>query len=59
MRCPVCGEKTRVLETRESKRQIIRRRRACKSCGFRFSTFGMQILGVMERLDGHAEEARV
>lgn len=40
MRCPECScEDDKVLETRPSKdRAMIRRRRECTSCGFRFST---------------------
>ena len=41
MRCPYCGEKqTEVVETRDSEDlETIRRRRACLSCGKRFTTY--------------------
>lgn len=40
MRCPACGhEETRVVDSRESEEgDSIRRRRACDSCGERFTT---------------------
>lgn len=41
MRCPFCGSKEdRVLDSRESQEgDTIRRRRECKGCGRRFTTF--------------------
>ena len=41
MKCPYCGEKqTEVVETRDSEDlETIRRRRACVSCGKRFTTY--------------------
>ena len=41
MRCPFCGfEDTQVKDSRPSQDQsAIRRRRACSSCGSRFTTF--------------------
>ncbi len=39
MRCPRCGAtKSRVIETRESE-TATRRRRQCKACGLRFTTY--------------------
>ena len=39
MRCPSCGDEvTRVIDTRVSGEQEIRRRRECEECGFRFTT---------------------
>jgi transcriptional repressor NrdR len=40
MQCPKCGAKdTRVIDSRVSNSGLaIRRRRACQSCGYRFST---------------------
>ncbi len=40
MICPKCGsDKTRVTDTKTSNRgEIVRRRRACPDCGFRFNT---------------------
>ena len=46
MRCPFCGfEDTQVKDSRPSQDQsAIRRRRACSSCGSRFTTFeGVQL----------------
>ncbi|RUM58224.1 MAG: transcriptional regulator NrdR [Persephonella sp.] len=41
MKCPNCGSfKDRVLDTRQSKDgTVIRRRRECLECGFRFTTY--------------------
>lgn len=41
MKCPYCGEtQTEVVETRDSEDlETIRRRRACQSCGKRFTTY--------------------
>lgn len=41
MKCPVCGCKTSVVETRRHDEYgyIYRRRRGCDSCGNRFNTF--------------------
>ena len=40
MHCPSCGERTHVIETRETDGgAAIRRRRGCGSCGARFTTF--------------------
>ena len=41
MKCPYCPEtETKVIDSRESKDgEIIRRRRACDSCGKRFTTY--------------------
>ena len=37
--CPKCGdEHVQVLETSASATVIVRRRRECKQCGYRFST---------------------
>ena len=40
MRCPVCNrQETKVIDSRlASNRMSVRRRRACQSCGYRFST---------------------
>lgn len=37
MTCPICGEKTKVLESKADV-DSIERRRECLSCGYRFST---------------------
>ena len=41
MKCPNCGSlKDKVLDTRQSKDgTVIRRRRECMECGFRFTTY--------------------
>lgn len=40
MKCPYCEEETtKVLETRESEKNITRRRRECSECGERFTTY--------------------
>ncbi len=39
MHCPICQQKTRVVDSRlQEKENITRRRRECESCSFRFST---------------------
>lgn len=38
MKCPACGEKTRVIDTRHSSNNKVRRRRECTKCQHRFST---------------------
>jgi transcriptional repressor NrdR len=39
MDCPRCNRPTRVLESRRSEGNSVRRRRACAACGHRFTTF--------------------
>jgi transcriptional repressor NrdR len=40
MNCPACGAETQVLETRSTEGgAAVRRRRACKECGRRFTSF--------------------
>ena len=41
MRCPKCGaDDTRVIDSRmQDKANAIKRRRECRSCGYRFTTF--------------------
>lgn len=41
MRCPKCGaDDTRVIDSRmQDKTNAIKRRRECRSCGYRFTTF--------------------
>lgn len=43
MKCPYCGAESRVVESRHTEEDEIRRRRECLSCGRRFNT--------MERLE--------
>lgn len=50
MRCPICSHKeTRVIDSRlSSDSAVIRRRRECEKCSFRFSTIEeMEILDLM------------
>jgi transcriptional repressor NrdR len=58
MRCPYCGKfKTRVIDTR-SAGEGIRRRRECKDCGRRFTTYERvaPIRLVVVKADGRREE---
>lgn len=48
MTCPKCNGRTRVLETRESPHGT-RRRRECRSCGRRFTTFEAVVARVFEQ----------
>lgn len=41
MTCPICGEKTKVLESKTDV-DSIERRRECTSCGYRFTTFEIE-----------------
>jgi transcriptional repressor NrdR len=58
MRCPFCGEsETKVVDTTEV-RKGVRRRRECKTCGERFTTYERPIAGtpVLIKQDGNREE---
>jgi hypothetical protein len=46
MTCPECQAKTKVLETRHSPHGT-RRRRACRACEHRFTTFELPVLGLL------------
>lgn len=37
MKCPICGSKTTVTETRDGG-VAVKRRRKCMKCGFRYKT---------------------
>lgn len=39
MRCPYCGAESKVIESRHTEEDSIRRRRECISCAKRFNTF--------------------
>lgn len=39
MKCPFCGAESKVLESRHTEDDSIRRRRECMACGKRFNTF--------------------
>ena len=57
MKCPYCGKKSKVVDTR-SAGEGIRRRRECKACGQRFTTYErvapMQLMVV--KADGRRED---
>jgi hypothetical protein len=38
MPCPECGGRTDVYDSRLNTQKLIRRRRECRACGFRFAT---------------------
>jgi transcriptional regulator NrdR family protein len=46
--CPNCKGKSKVLETRESAHGI-RRRRECRFCGRRFTTFEAEVVQIVEQ----------
>lgn len=54
LQCPVCKVvKDAVIDSRPSTRDgeiVIRRRRKCKSCGFRWSTIEMKV-DVLEKIE--------
>lgn len=58
MICPFCShETTRVLETRDTAPDVTRRRRECKGCGERFTTYErVELTNVMvEKKSGERE----
>jgi transcriptional repressor NrdR len=58
MRCPYCdSEKTRVVDTTHDSRGGIRRRRECKECNERFSTYERAIMDtpLLIKQDGSRE----
>lgn len=38
MTCPVCGADTRIINSRCPDVDVVRRRRKCVECGYRFTT---------------------
>ena len=59
MRCPYCrSERTRVIDTYRDSKGGIRRRRVCKGCEHRFSTYERAILSspLVVKQDGTREE---
>lgn len=60
MRCPLCQNElgTKVIDTTHDNRGGIRRRRECKHCGKRFSTYERAILStpLVVKEDGTREE---
>lgn len=59
MKCPYCrDDNSRVLDTSHDKRGGTRRRRVCKNCGQRFSTYERAILDtpLIIKQDGTREE---
>lgn len=58
MKCPMCGDDTKVLDSRLTSDDItVRRRRECAKCGFRFSTIEeIEILDIVViKRDGRRE----
>lgn len=58
MRCPYCqGELTRVIDTTHDAKGGVRRRRECKQCQQRFSTYerAVQTAPLIVKLDGTRE----
>jgi transcriptional regulator NrdR family protein len=55
MPCPQCGGRTDVYDSRLNTQNLIRRRRACRACDFRFATIEVmneyQPLGKKEKPD--------
>ncbi|HEY8345666.1 MAG TPA: transcriptional regulator NrdR [Symbiobacteriaceae bacterium] len=39
MKCPFCGAESKVIESRHTEDNCIRRRRECTACGKRFNTY--------------------
>jgi len=48
MPCPQCGERTDVYDSRLNGQKLIRRRRSCRACGFRFAT--VEVMNVFHPL---------
>ena len=57
MRCPLCTTNdTRVVDSRQAEEgRTIRRRRACPSCGHRFTTFERAAVVVVIKRDGRRQ----
>jgi len=49
--CPLCASASRVLETRMANDVVLRRRRECTACRFRFSTLERIISPARFRVD--------
>ena len=62
MKCPYCSsEELMVLETRDSKENMVRRRRSCAKCGRRFTTYEYieEITLMVRKKDGRLETFQV
>jgi transcriptional repressor NrdR len=62
VKCPYCGsEELKVLETRESKENMVRRRRECVTCERRFTTYEYieKIPLMVRKKDGRLERFQV
>ncbi len=57
MRCPVCaGDDTRVVDSRPADQgEAIRRRRECRACGHRFTTYERVAPTLVRKRDGRVE----
>ena len=58
MKCPHCGNQSRVTDTRENEGNTIKRRRECLSCKTRFFTVEKVELGSATRLVKHGRPAK-
>jgi len=62
LKCPYCNsEELMVLETRDSKDNMVRRRRGCEKCGRRFTTYEYieEIPLMVRKKDGRLESFQV
>ncbi|MEC5422098.1 hypothetical protein QGM71_01145 [Virgibacillus sp. C22-A2] len=49
MECPECEDKTKVIDSRKT--EVMYRRRECRSCKHRFSTYEVTQYSLLEMLD--------
>lgn len=50
LRCPKCGERTKVTDSRvkgSPEKAHVYRRRKCRKCGMRFSTYEVRVLEIV------------
>ncbi|MFW6246895.1 MAG: hypothetical protein ACOC22_01825 [bacterium] len=50
MKCPKCDKETHITDSRKTKNNIVRRRRECICCKFRFTTYEIFIAGTELKL---------
>ena len=55
MKCGQCGGKVRVMETEQRSSGLLWRRRECKGCGWRFSTYEI-LVDDYNRMDEQARK---
>jgi len=58
MICPLCGGKTKTLDSRD-KEGYTKRRRKCESCGYVFYTEELEVLGKRQRKTSGKKKIRV